>query len=166
MIEPVNVVKQEYDAISRRHRLYCALNGKTVNDPCLGQIACTEATASSFFWNAFHQVIERDNCQGAFAQMHENRIDGQAMQPSAEDGVASKRCKLAVYLQKGVLRQVFSEREIAHHAQTDREDVLFILCVQLRKCVFIANLGTADSIRLSELGVSLAGCEIRRSGVC
>jgi hypothetical protein len=43
--------------------------------------------------------------------------------------------------------------------------VLLIGCVQFRKRVFVANLGAAHSIRLSEPGVRLGAGEIRRSGL-
>ena len=90
MIETVNVMKEEYVAVSRRHCLNCALNGKPINDACLRQITGTEAASGALFWNAFHEVIEGDNGQGALAQVHQNCIDGKPMKPSAEDRVSAE----------------------------------------------------------------------------
>jgi len=58
MIEAVNVVKEKDTAIAGRHGSNRAVDGQTVDDAGLCQIAGAETATGTLFWNVFHQLIK------------------------------------------------------------------------------------------------------------
>ena len=131
MIKTVNVMKEEDAAITGRHGVDDALYVETIGDACLRKIASAETAAGAFFRNVFHQMIERYYGQRAFAQMHQNSIDSQPVQPGGESGVATEGFDLAMQLEKCFLSQIFGERVVPYHAYANCEDVALVLRVEL-----------------------------------
>ena len=70
-------------------------------------------------------------------------------------------------LNKGFLSQVFSLREIVHHAGTDIEDASFVQQVDFREGEGIARLGASDGVCLAAWEPSLGRIGVKgRNAVC
>ena len=80
------------------------------------------------------------------AQAHQHDIDGHPVQPCREKGVASKRCDLAVQLEKGFLCEVFGQLKIVYHAHANGKNALLVLPVELGERVVVSGLGSGHKI--------------------
>jgi len=85
MIESLHVVKDEDAAVTWRKVCNSAIDGETVDRSSLSQIASTESPSSAFFRDIGHQMIERHHGQYTLAQMHQNDIHGEPVQPCRKD---------------------------------------------------------------------------------
>ncbi len=65
------------------------------------------------------RLIQRNLVHGFLAEMHQNRIDRDAMEPGGECRVTSKRDQLAEHLQKRILSKILGFRDVVGHAQAD-----------------------------------------------
>jgi hypothetical protein len=90
MIQSLNVVKEKDAAISGRHGSHGSINVEAIHYAGLHKIASAETATGALFWNVFHQVIERYKRKGALAQVHQDSVDDQPMEPRGKGGVASK----------------------------------------------------------------------------
>ena len=98
------------------------------------------------------------------AQVHQDHVDRQAVQPRRKGGVAAKCGDLAVQLKEGLLGQILGLGDIAHHAQAQRIDTPFMQRVELRKSVVIAGLGSRQGIGIA--GKSAAAGALQRPESC
>lgn len=130
VIETVNIVEKEDAAIAGRHRCHGSIDVEAVSHSSLHQVAGAEATAGAFFRDVFHEVIEGYNRQCAFAQVHQNSVDGESMEPRGECGVTSEHRNSPVDLEKCLLSKIFGEGEISDHAHANCEDPSLVLQVE------------------------------------
>jgi hypothetical protein len=63
--------------------------------------------------------------------VHQHCIDGEPVQPGTEGRVSAKRFEFAMHLKKGLLGEIFSQREIVHNSNADCENSLLVLSVKL-----------------------------------
>lgn len=91
MIETLNIVKEKDAAIPGRHRSQSSINVETIYYARLHKIASAETTAGALFRDVFHEVIERYNRECPLAQVHQDSVDGQSMEPGRKGGVAAKQ---------------------------------------------------------------------------
>jgi len=152
MLEAVNIVKEEDFPVAGREGIDGALQGDAVDGAGLGDVARAEIASRIIFGDAGHHVVERDDGQNALAQPHEHDIEGHAMEPGGEERFAAKRGKLAMQLEEGFLRKVFSEGEISDHLEADIEDTLFVEEVELGEGFVVPGLGTDQDIFRIGLG--------------
>src|SRR5512133_1964044 len=83
----------------------------------------------------------------AAAQRHQCLVDGDAVQPRREAGVAAKRIQTAKDLQESVLRELFGDGMIPYHAPGKSKDASIVLLVEPVKGGGVAGLGPGDDIR-------------------
>ena len=81
MRETLNIVKEKDAAIPRSHRGQGPIDCKAVNHSGLRQITNTKAAPGALVWNVFHQQVERNNGECVLAQVHQNSVDGESMEP-------------------------------------------------------------------------------------
>jgi hypothetical protein len=91
VIKTVNIVEEKDASITGRHSSQGSIDVDAVSHAGLHQVAGAETTAGALFWDLFHQVIERYNGQCTFAQVHQNSVDGESVEPSGKGGVAAKQ---------------------------------------------------------------------------
>jgi hypothetical protein len=63
--------------------------------------------------------------------VHEDEIDGEAMQPGGEGGLAAEAADLAEEVEEGLLGHVFGFGDVAEHAQAEGVDAAFVEGVEL-----------------------------------
>ena len=90
VVKALNIVKEKNAAISGCHGSQGSINVEAVDYASLHKIASAEATASAFFRDVFHQVIERYNRQCALAQVHQDSVYRQSMEPGRKGRVAAE----------------------------------------------------------------------------
>jgi len=63
-------------------------------------------------WHPGYRLIQRNLVQALLADMHQNRIDREAIEPGGDCRVTSKRGQLAEHLQKRILRKILGLRGV------------------------------------------------------
>ncbi len=99
--------------------------------------------------------------QALFAQLHEDEVDGEAMQPGGEGGFAAEAAELAEEVEEGLLGHVLGFGDVAEHAQAEGVDAAFVQRVELGEGLGVAVLGGFDGfgfagdgrVALEEAGV-------------
>ena len=66
-----------------------------------------------------------------FAEVHQDLIYGQTVEPGRKRRVAAKATNLAEQLNKGFLREVFGLGNVVSHPQTDRIDATIVSPIKL-----------------------------------
>ena len=84
----------------------------------------------SIFFAGVQSLVEGDLREYFFAQVHENDVDRETMQPGGKRGVAAKGCDFAIELEKGVLGKILGLLNISGHAETEGVDTPFMQAVQ------------------------------------
>ncbi len=82
--------------------------------------------------------------QALFAKVHENEVDGEAVQPGGEGGLSAEAADLAEEMEKGFLGHVFGFGDVAEHAQAEGVDAAFVEGVELGKGFGVAILCAFD----------------------
>ncbi len=93
--------------------------------------------------------------------MHEDEVDGEAVQPGGEGALAAEAAELAEEVEEGLLGHVLGFRDVAEHAQAEGVDATLVKRVELGKGIGVAVLGVLDgfgfagdwSIPLKEAGI-------------
>jgi hypothetical protein len=130
-IESVNIMEEKDAPIALRHVGQSSIEVETVSHAGLHQVASTEAAADTFVRDVFHQVVEGDDRQCAFAQVHQNGVNGESMQPRGKGRVTAKHGNPPVDLEKCFLGKVFGEGKVSDHAHADRENAPLVLQVKI-----------------------------------
>ena len=104
--------------------------------------------------------------EGPFCAMHQHHVDGHAVQPGGECGIATKRRDFAMQLQKGFLSQIFRLCDIAQHAQTQRIHPALMHVVENLKGCAIALLGLGNRRQFSGDGRISPLLLLHRPGFC
>ena len=110
------------------------------------------AAAEVAFWRVFlgwaDGLFERDQVQTLLAQVHQDEIDRQAVQPGGEGALAAEAADLTEQVEEGLLGHVFRLGDIAEHAQTEGVDAALVQGIKLRKRLGIAQFGRFDCFGL------------------
>ena len=91
VVKTLNIVKEKDAAIPRRHGGQGSIDVEAVDYPGLRQITKAETASGALVWDIFHQEIEGHNRKCALAQVHQNSVDGESMEPRRKGGVAAKQ---------------------------------------------------------------------------
>jgi hypothetical protein len=119
MIETLNIVEEKDAAIPWRHRGQGSIDRDAINDSGLRQIANPKTAAGALVWNVFHQQVERNNGKCVFAQVHQNSVDGEPMEPRCKCRVATKQRDPPMDLEERFLGEILSERKVSNHAHAN-----------------------------------------------
>ena len=80
------------------------------------------------------------------------KIDGEAVQPSGEGGLAAEAADLAEEMEEGFLGHVFGLRDVAEHAEAEGVDAAFVKGVELGEGLGVAVLGRLDGFGFADDG--------------
>ncbi len=152
MVESLDIVQLVDRAIARSERGQSAIDGESIDDAGLSQVAGTEVARDTFFRNIGHQVVKGNDGENALAEMHQHSVDREAVQPCGEVRVAAEGRELAVNLKEGFLGKIFGQGEVPDDAHADGKDALLVTFVNLRECLMIAGLGASYQFSLVLLG--------------
>lgn len=98
---------------------------------------------------AFIHFLDGSDDVGLPTEAHEDDIYGEPVQPSGERGIAAKTSDLSKQLKKGILRQIFGQRQIAaNHAHTERINTPAMQAIETFESGGIASLGQTNGFRL------------------
>ena len=106
----------------------------------------------------FTVVCRLFHLDAALAEMHQDLVNGQPMEPRREGGFATKAANFSKELNEDFLREVFCLRDIAGHAQAQRVDPAIMSLVKLLEGHHVA---LSSFLREGVIGVLLrlgVGC--------
>jgi len=86
---------------------------------------------------------------GAGAQLHEDSVDGETVQPGTKGAVATKERQFFPRSDEGLLGQFFGARGVGRHAQAKNVDATDVSAIKPRKGGRFAGLGAANEIAVS-----------------
>ena len=109
--------------------------------------------------------------QALLAQVHEDEVDGEAVQPGGEGGLAAEAAELAEEVEERLLGHVLGFGDVAEHAQAEGVDAALVQGVELGEGFGVAVFGGLDGfgfagdgrIALEEAGVWFCGWCLRHS---
>ena len=115
-----------------------ALEGDAIDGA--GELGITGAkvTLGCVFLRRVDGLFERDELQSLLAEVHEDEIDGEAMQPGGEGGLSAEGADLAEEVEEGLLGHVFGFGDVAEHAETEGVDAALVEGVELGKGLSVA----------------------------
>ena len=146
MLEAFDVVEDEDHAIAGGKRCDGSLERDAVYRTGERLIAGAEVALGSVVLGGVDGLFERDQLQALLAQMHEHQVDGEAVQPGGEGGLAAEAAELAEEVEEGLLGHVLGLGYVAEHAQTEGVDATLVQRVELCESVRVAVLGALDGI--------------------
>ena len=82
--------------------------------------------------------------QALFAEVHEDEVDGEAVQPGGEGGFAAEAADLAEEMEEGLLGHVLGFGDVAEHAEAEGVDAAFVEGVELGEGLGVAVFGGFD----------------------
>ena len=127
MFVSLNIVKGKNRAVAGRQLTNCFVQRDAIHDWHRIRVLC-----------AFHNLDRRFavvsclfHLDAAFAEVHQDLIDGQTVQPGGKGRLTTKASNFSKELNEDLLRQVFSLRNVAGHSQTERINPTIVSLVKL-----------------------------------
>ena len=117
MLVALNVVQNKNQPVAGRQIVDRPLQRQPVNSAGKGQIRSAKAASRAVLPEPAPSPHPAKSAKPLLAQLHQHDIDGQPVQPGGKGRVAPERRNLPVQLKKCLLGQIFSLRNVAHHAQ-------------------------------------------------
>ncbi len=132
----VHVVQHKDHAIALGQGVNRTLQSDAVRSATKLQIVAAHKTFRTLALVSLDRVIQRIFEWTNFfaAKEHQCGVDGDPVQPGGQHGVSAKAGDLAECLQKRVLRQIFGDGDVAHHAVANIENSRCISVVHVGKC--------------------------------
>jgi len=146
VLVPFNIVQNEDEAVTGGQVGDGALESEAINGSAEGEVWRAEASSWSVGLSGLHGLIERGELKAFFAEVHEDDVDGESMEPGGEGRIAAEGCDLAVKLQEGFLGEVFSLSDVVDHAEAEGIDAALVLGVELRECLMVTGLSAGEDI--------------------
>ena len=144
MLVAFDIVKQEDEPVSGREVGDGLFERKAVDGTGESEVGGTKAASWAFFGGGFHGLVERDQLQALAAELHEDDIDGEAVEPGGKGGVAAEGGDFAVELEEGFLGEIFGLGAVADHAQAEGIDAALMEGEELGKGGMVAGLRTCE----------------------
>ena len=134
MFVSLDIVKGKDGAVAGRQLTDCLIERDAIHD--WHRIRVLRA-----FHNldrGFAVVSRLFHLDAAFAEVHQDLIDGQPVQPGGKGRFTTKASNFSKELNEDLLCQVFSLRNVAGHSQTERVNPTIVSLVKLLKGCHIA----------------------------
>jgi len=149
VLEAFDVVKDEDHAVAGGERGDGALKSYAVDGAGEGEIAAAEVALGRVLLRGVDGLFEGDEVKTLFAEVHEDKIDGEAMEPGGEGGFAAEAADLAEEVEEGVLGHVLCLGYVAEHAETEGVDAALVEGVELGKCLSVSVFGGFNGFRFA-----------------
>jgi hypothetical protein len=161
MLETFDVVKDEDHAVAGGKQGDGALERDAVDRTREHGVAGAEVALGRVFFGGVDGLFERDELEALFAEVHEDEVDGEAVEPGGESGLAAEAAEFAEEVEEGFLGHIFGFGDVAEHAEAEGVDAAFMQGVELGESIGVAVFGAFDglgfagngSIPLEEAGV-------------
>ena len=161
VLEAFDVVEDEDHAVAGGKQGDGAFERDAVDRTREHGVAGAEVALGRVFFGGVDGLFERDELEALLAQVHEDEVDGEAVQPGGEGALAAEAAELAEEVEEGFLGHVFGFGDVAEHAQAEGIDAALVERVELGKGIGVAVFGVLDgfgfagdwSIPLEEAGV-------------
>jgi len=125
----LDVVKGKDRAVTGRQLSYRFIQRYPVNNRHSVRIF---RAFDDLYWR-FTVICRLLHLDAALAEMHQDLVDGQAVQPCRKGGFAAEAANFSKELNEDFLCEVFCLRDIAGHAQAQRVDPTIMSLVKLLK---------------------------------
>ena len=145
-----DVVEDEDHAIAGGQGGDGALEGDAVDGAGEVEIAGAEVALGSVLVGGIDGVLEGDELEALFAELHEDEVNRKAVKPGGEGRLAAEAIDFAEEMKKGLLGHVLGLGYVAEHAQAEGVNAALMKRIKLGKCIRIAVLSALD-------GISFAG---------
>jgi len=149
----VNVVKNDGELIADRERVDSALEADGIERDLrtrIGEEGFKGIVAGIVGVGA--KLVERRARVGILAEVHQDGVDGDAMEPGGKGRVAAEEINFAKYCQEDFLGEVFGGSSVFDHAKAEGEDAAAVTAVKFVECDGIAELRRMDERRFGGIG--------------
>lgn len=134
VLVPFNVVQHENRAITGRQLLDGVAERDAVNDRHVVRVF----RAFNYLDRSLAVVCGLLHPHAAFAEVHQDLVDRQTMQPSGKRRLTAKAADLSEELNKDFLREVFGFGSVRRHAKAQRIDAPVVTLIQLLERLHVA----------------------------
>ena len=146
MLETFDVVQDEDHAVPGREGGYGSLEGDAVDGAGELGVAGAEVSLGSVVFRGVDGLFEGDELEALFAQVHEDKVDGEAVEPGGEGGLSAEAADLAEEMEEGLLGHVFGFGDVAEHAEAEGVNAALVEGVELGEGFGVAGLGLLDGL--------------------
>ena len=152
VLEAFYIVENEDHAVAGRQGGYGALESDAVDRAAEEHVLAAEVALGGVVFRRVDGLFERDEVEAFFAQVHEDEVDGEAMQPGGEGGFAAEAADFAEEVEEGLLGHVFGFGDVAEHAKAEGVDTALVEGVELGKGYCIAIFCGLDRFSFADDG--------------
>ena len=146
MLETFDIVQDEDHAVAGREGGDGSLEGDAVDGAGELGVAGAEVALGSVLFGGVDGLFEGDELEALLAEVHEDEVDGEAMEPGGEGRLTAEAADLAEEMEEGLLGHVFGLGDVAEHAEAEGVDAAFVEGVELGEGFGIAGLGLLDGL--------------------
>jgi hypothetical protein len=125
-----------------------ALQGDAVDRTGEDGVAAAEVALGRILLGGVDGLLEGDEVEAFLAELHEDEVDGEAMQPGGKGGLSAEAADLAEEVQERLLGHVFGLGDVAEHAQAEGVDAALVQRVQPGEGLGVTVLGGLDGFGL------------------
>jgi hypothetical protein len=125
----LNIVKGKDRAVAGRQLSNRFVQGYTIHDRHRIRVL----RALNYLDRRFAIISSLFHLDAAFAEMHQDLIDGQPVQPGGKGRLPTKASDFSKELNEDFLREVFCLRDVAGHSQTERVNPAIMPLIKLLK---------------------------------
>ena len=108
------------------------------------EVAAAEVALGCVVFRRVDGLFERDEVEAFLAQVHQDEVDGEPVQPGGEGGLAAEAADFAEEVEEGLLGHVFGFGDVAEHAETEGVDAAFVKGIELGEGFAIPVFGCFD----------------------
>ncbi len=144
VLEAFDVVKDKDHAVPGREHGDRAFERDTVYGTREHGVAGAEVALGRVFLGWVDGLFQGDKLETLFAQVHEDEVDGETVQPGGEGALATEAIELAKEMKEGLLGHVLGFGYVAQHAETEGVDTSLVKSVERGKGVSVALFGALD----------------------
>ena len=164
VLEAFDVVENENHAISGRQQGDGALEGNAIDRTGELEVAAAEVALWRVFFGGVDGLLEGDEVEALFAEMHEDQVYRESMKPRGKCGLSAEAADLAEEMEESLLGHVFGFGDVAEHAEAEGVDAAFVEGVELGECLGVAIFSCFD--RFGFAGDGWVALKERRERVC
>jgi hypothetical protein len=154
MLVPFNIVKGKDRSITGRQLSNRLVQGDPVNH----RHRIGVFRASFYLVRGFAVLSRVFHAHSTFAEMHQHLVDGEAVKPRRESGLAPKTTDFSKELYEDLLSEIFSLRDISGHPQAERINATIMALEKLLESSHVSLGGFLSQLIVSRLRCLGFGC--------
>src|SRR5215469_41053 len=119
-------MEDEDHAVAGRERGYGAFEGDAIDRAGELEVAAAEVALGCVVFRRVDGFLEGDEAKSFLAQVHEDEVDGEPVEPGGERGFTAEAADFAEEVEEGLLGHVFGFGDVAEHTEAEGVDAAFV----------------------------------------